>query len=236
MSKAQKVDATVTANPPLQLREQQSPINIRPTLKSDAPSNYLHLNWDAAVDGIYKDGDHGIEIIFRGDPREYLELDGKRYHLRNFHFHHPSEHFVENEQFDAEVHVVHQNSEDAMHAVVCIFLKLDKSAKPSEMLKRFVHTMSNEDAGTKHFEYEPAAWLPEITDNTRTVRYEGSLTTPPYGESVSWIVFPQPMLVNRKTLDAVKGADEEDARALQALNRRYVIEYAGGITTDIPPR
>ena len=34
--------------------------------------------------------------------------------------------------------------------------------------------------------------------------YEGSLTTPPLYESVTWIVFKQPMTVSKEQLDAMR--------------------------------
>ncbi|CAO3568714.1 unnamed protein product [Mortierella alpina] len=44
----------------------------------------------------------------------WITLDGKRYDLINLHFHSPAKHRVNNQYYDAGLHMVHQTSDGAV--------------------------------------------------------------------------------------------------------------------------
>ncbi len=204
--------------------EQQSPINLRATISADAPKDYLRLSWSTAVDGFRRDGDHGVELLFGVTPDKYLDLAGKRFHLRQFHFHHPSEHLLDATTFDAEVHLVHQNLDDLSLAVVGIFLSVDASAKESKETTALAEYFLSAKDTTTPIPLKPQWWLPEKRD--RILRYEGSLTTEPFTESVSWIVLPEPKSITPELFTAIFGSHPQEARAIQAHNRRYILDLA----------
>jgi len=203
--------------------EQQSPINLQATVSADAPKDYLRLSWSAATDGFRRDGKHGVEVLFGVTPDKYLELGGKRFHLRQFHFHHPSEHICDGTMFDAEVHFVHQNLQDLSLAVVGIFLAVDAKAKDSKESTALVESflLAGKDLSNP-IPLKPVWWLPD--DRDRIYRYEGSLTTEPYTESVSWIVLPDPKLITAELFGAIFGSHPQSARPVQAHNRRYILD------------
>lgn len=202
---------------------QQSPINLQPTVEATAPRNYLRLAWSQAVDGFRHGGAHGVEVLFGTRDTNYLELEGKRFHLRQFHFHHPSEHLLEANAFDGELHVVHQNLEDLSLAVIGIFLKVDlrleddqESADTAAAFTRLHETCSQVPLPP------PVWWLPGNRD--RILRYEGSLTTEPFTESVSWIVLPEPRVIGVNLFTKIFGSHPQSARGIQALNRRFILD------------
>jgi carbonic anhydrase len=207
--------------------EQQSPIHFQSTIRADAPKGYLRLSWSKAIDGFRRDGDHGVEVLFGVTPHNYLELAGKRYHLRQFHFHHPSEHLLGARTFDAEIHLVHQNLEDSSFAVVGIFLSIDTSSEDCEEAATLANSFLAARETSSPFPLIPACWLPDKRD--RILRYEGSLTTDPFTESVSWIVFPDAKPITPALFKAIFGGHPQKARAIQAINRRYVLDLAVGI-------
>ncbi|MBL8800074.1 MAG: carbonic anhydrase family protein [Planctomycetia bacterium] len=203
---------------------QQSPINLHATIRADAPKDYLRLSWSAAVDGFRRDSDHGVAVNFGVTPDKYLELDEKRYHLHQFHFHHPSEHLLDAKTFDAEVHFVHQHLDDLSLAVVGIFLTVDMSLKETKETTALAESfLLAKDAATP-VPLKPAWWLPEKRD--RIFRYEGSLTTEPYTESVSWIVLPEPKAISPELFKAIFGSHPHEARAIQPHDRRYILDLA----------
>ncbi len=203
--------------------DQQSPINLRASFTSKAPAGYLHLAWGTAIDGFLHHGDHGVEVIFPPTPSKYLELEGKRFVLRQFHLHHPAEHLIEGTLHDAELHVVHQNLDDATFAVVGVPLTVDPNAKENReavgWVKSFAAARENK---TVAIPLKPASWLP--VNHDRIYRYEGSLTTEPFTETVSWIVFPEPKAISPALFAAIFGEHPQKARGIQARNRRFVLD------------
>jgi carbonic anhydrase len=54
-------------------------------------------------------------------------------------------------------------------------------------------------------------------------RYEGSLTTPDYGERVSWVVMKDPVTIRDPALRRFILGAADDARDPYPLNRRFVL-------------
>jgi carbonic anhydrase len=202
--------------------EQQSPINLEATVSADGPRDYLRLAWSSALDGFSVVGDHGREIIFPLSDDKYLELQGKPFRLRSFHFHHPCEHLLNGKQFLGELHIVHQNVEDCSLAVIGIFLGIDPDARDNKELVALAECFQRAKESPCVIPLRPSWWLPDKRE--RVFRYEGSLTTPPFTESVSWIVLPEPKLVSKELFHAIFGSHPQKARGIQPLNRRYVLD------------
>lgn len=55
---------------------------------------------------------------------------------------------------------------------------------------------------------------------TATIRYDGSLTTPPCAEGVRWNVLTEPIELSRAQLDAYTVAHDDNGRAIQPSNGR----------------
>ena len=88
-----------------------------------------------------------------------------------------------------EVHLVFQNMESFV--VLGIFIKLDSQELNSELNKIFqlIPTIKNKP--------EVEINLNKIIPKNKTAfAYQGSLTTPPYTETVDWFVFQNPINVN----------------------------------------
>jgi carbonic anhydrase len=57
-----------------------------------------------------------------------------------------------------------------------------------------------------------------------TYRYEGSLTTPPCSEAVTWLVMTEPIQLSEKQLQTFEKLFKGNNRPVQPLNRRKVVE------------
>jgi len=124
-----------------------------------------------------------------------------------------SEHTIDGKQYDAELHIVHFNSKygdpsiavdkpDGL-AVLGMFLKAGKEHPELEKICRNLSVIANKDKSMTRDEdfIDPTKYLP---GNQTFFTYPGSLTTPPLFESVTWIVFKEPVEVSEAQLDAMR--------------------------------
>lgn len=127
----------------------QSPINIvsnvatsqgQTRLMGDKEwkSNPLTFNYPAKVGGcsILNNG-HTVQVNIGAENKCTVQIHGKTFTLRQFHFHTPSEHTIDSRQYEMELHLVHTNEQDEIAVLGFIFttkqqyqqasLKLSKS-------------------------------------------------------------------------------------------------------------
>ena len=61
------------------------------------------------------------------------------------------------------------------------------------------------------------------TSDRHAYRYQGSLTTPPCSEDVSWIVFSKPLQLSKQRIDAFVAIVSGNNRPVQPLGQRTVL-------------
>ena len=69
----------------------------------------------------------------------------------------------------------------------------------------------------------PLEFLPDRGDWDCWFRYEGSLTSEPFSEDVTWYVFDRETGILKSEVDHLAGTAEQEARPVHALDRRYVL-------------
>jgi carbonic anhydrase len=202
---------------------QQSPIDLTNPIYADFGKGELSIKWKKSALGKIKPDEHGVRVEFGGDERQYIELDKKRFHLVQFHFHHPSEHWVTGVQQTMELHVVHQNIDDGTRAVLGIFIEPSGKSKTAPSLISQLQEFFESKGGPRDpsISTNPLDWLPD--DVEHYYRYEGSLTTPDYDENVSWAVLRDPLKVPKDELMRLIPYLQHSARLPQALNRRFLL-------------
>ena len=162
---------------------------------------------------------HSIQVNYA--PGSGIALDGTRYELAQFHFHHRSEHTVDGADFPLELHLVHTSADGAL-AVVGVFLA---EGGANDALAPVFGQMPEESgravmvAGT----VDAAALLPE---RRTTWRYPGSLTTPPCSEGVSWLMMTEPVTASRGQIEAFSALFPVSNRPVQPLNGRRLVTDA----------
>lgn len=197
----------------------QSPIDIvtkdvhgadLPELVIDYPPQPLHvLNNGHTIEGLSTD-------------TATLRFGEHLYTLRQFHFHAPSEHQIDGETAEAEVHFVHADGEGHL-AVVAVLFDEGEAEHPEigELLK--IERLS-EPGGELH---DPDRlidfhrFLPDHLNPYYT--YAGSLTTPPATEGVRWFVLRERLHLNREQIEAVRRVYYSNNRPTQPLNARLVL-------------
>ena len=95
----------------------QSPINIHDALKADLPA--IQFDYKSSPLNII---DNGHTIMINYSPGSSITVGGKRYELKQFHFHRPSEEKINGKRYDMAVHLVHVD-EKGNAAVVAILLE-----------------------------------------------------------------------------------------------------------------
>ena len=168
---------------------QQSPIDLESPIVTNFGPDTLKIRWRKSVRGTIVGGNHGTsKVQFNANDADYILLDRCRYHLVNFHFHLPSEHWLAGKQQRMELHIVHQNTEqhDGSRAALGIFIEPKNKGRA-----RQTSTSGKGHGNPPSISTNPWDWLPSQVDEY--FRYEGSLTTPKYDENVSWVVLKEPL-------------------------------------------
>lgn len=193
----------------------QSPVDVNDPVDSDLTNISFH--YQPSEVNILNNG-HTVQVNY--DSGSYIELDGARYDVAQFHYHAPSEHSVNGNLFAAELHIVHKNA-DGHLAVVGILL--DEGAE-NAAYQPFIENLPAEksDAHDAGVTIDAAALLPSVQT---TFRYSGSLTTPPCSEGVQWLVMTTPVELSSEQIEALAALFEEgNNRPVQPLNNRPLVE------------
>jgi carbonic anhydrase len=191
----------------------QSPINITGAPHMDAPA--ITMQYQATPLKVVNNG-HAIQVNYGAGST--LTVDGKTYHLAQFHFHSPSEHTQDGKPYAMEAHLVHK-ADDGSLAVVGVFLKEGKENPFLARIWSHLPTEVNHEMTVAGTEVNVADLLPA---KKAFFNYSGSLTTPPCSEGVTWLVMDRSVEVSKAQADKFRGLIHENARPVQPLNDRKV--------------
>ncbi|KAL2085669.1 hypothetical protein ACEWY4_018989 [Coilia grayii] len=205
-------------NFPIANGPRQSPIDIVPGEAAfDAALQPLTLKYDPSTSLEILNNGHSVQVTFADDTDSSTLTGGPisgTYRLKQFHFHwgasddKGSEHTVEGTKYPAELHLVHWNTKypsfaeaasqgDGL-AVVGVFLKIgDENPQLQKLLGGF-DGIKNKACQTSFPNFDPAILLPGSLDFWT---YDGSLTTPPLLESVTWIVCKETISVSSAQME-----------------------------------
>jgi carbonic anhydrase len=197
---------------------EQSPIDIRSPEKADLPA--LRFEYGSGPLRYLINNGYTIRVNYHDAPGSgnFLMVGDKRYQLTQFHFHRPSEEYINGKGFDMVAHFVHQSA-DRQAAVVAVLLKAGSAnATVSRIWEHMPKTESKEEA-IPGVEVDPAGLLPH---DLGYYTYTGSLTAPPCTEGVTWFVLKTPVSVSPEQIDQFAALYPHDVRPLQPLNGRVV--------------
>lgn len=156
------------------------------------------------------------------------------YHTANFHIHAPSEHTIDGEIFDMELHNVFQLSSSVApnYMVIGILFKLDDDAPDIDLLTDLSLGALDRTADAYNaissVRYKDFI---EWTNGKAKYNYQGSLTTPTCDEVVTWMLVKEVRKINAKQLAEITDLFEDydtfaggqgNNRAVQPLGNRQV--------------
>jgi len=205
----------------------QSPINLTAAEGADLIDPDFH--YEPVPLNLLNNG-HTVQIPYA--PGIYITLDGVRYNLLQFHFHSPSEHTVEGQAQDAELHLVHQSDAGELAVVAVMlhaedgsFIEIENTETENTETENAYQKLSQNlplndgDNARTDDNINARALLPE---HTTTYRYSGSLTTPPCSETVTWLVMTEPVNISNAQASKYASLLNHNNRPLQLLNQRTV--------------
>ena len=195
----------------------QSPIDINEDNTVKACLKPIKFSYANDAKSIVNNG-HTVKVKSKG--KSYILVDGKKFTLRQFHFHAPSEHTLNGEHFPFEAHFVHTDEKGNI-AVVGVFFKVGKENPEIAKLWSSLPSTVNQEALLKE-EINFKNLLPKKKDY---YRYSGSLTTPPCSEGVRWFVLKEPVELSQKQLEEFKRVmGVNNNRPVQPVNARKVLK------------
>lgn len=191
---------------------EQSPIDLAAAAEVDLPNTIFHYGITPI-----RIENTGHTLQLNPGPGHWIELDGERYDLIQFHFHMPSEHAIGGERREGEMHLVHRNGDGELAVVAVFMTKGKKNEAYAEMLEYLPS-----EAGLS-LDFDDQASIQALLPAVQTAyRYDGSLTTPPCTEGVKWVVLSEPITLSVAQITPIAEVLGENVRPLQPLNERAV--------------
>lgn len=152
-----------------------------------------------------------------------------------FHMHMTSEHTIENEHYDAELHFVHTAVDGSDQLLVLgVFLQAVTNPPPNGFIQNLLGDMENAQAtelNQKTINY--ADLLNSLVHKSHLLNYSGSLTTPGCSETVDWWVLLDPIAITFADFQRMRTLYGElpatnnasNNRPIQPLNDREIVYY-----------
>jgi carbonic anhydrase len=191
--------------------QSQSPIDLGEAKQGNAGTLDFHY-----LESAIRVTNTGHSVQLTVEQGSWVEIDGKRFHLKQFHLHSPSEHAVNGVYSDIEVHCVHE-SDDAKLAVVGFLMDAGPGSKNFDIFLANIPAVG-ETQVIPNFRTDIAKILPE--DLNHKYHYQGSLTTPPCTENVEWIVLKSHSTISPEQIAVFRKYYQGNNRPLQPLNDR----------------
>jgi carbonic anhydrase len=215
--------------------EAQSPIDIRSdntTFVQHLPALKFDFNSNTELD-VINNGSPGKESTIRANVPTgagTLTLSGHEWELAQFHFHTPSEHLENSQATPLEMHLVFSDAAKHILVVGRWVNYGDVNTSLAPIFSDLPQTTSDHLAINS---FNLNSLLP--ASNMDSFRYDGSLTTPPFSEGVSWINLAEPLYMSAGQVQAFqKLFPDGDARDIQPLNGRIIFTDVAGFAAPVP--
>jgi carbonic anhydrase len=199
---------------------EQSPIDIRNVEITELPA--LRFEYKSGPLKYLINNGYTIRVNYHDAPGSgsFLVAAGKRYQLTQFHFHRPSEEYIQGKPYAMEVHLMHVAS-DGKVAGVAVLLKAGGANGTIQQIWEHMPRTKGKEEEIAGVEVTPAGLLP---NDAAYYTYMGSLTAPPCSEGVTWFVLKTPVDISPEQVNAFAKLYPHDVRPLQPINGRVVKE------------
>jgi carbonic anhydrase len=192
----------------------QSPIDITKPIKANLKP--LKIDYDTKAKSFLNNG-HTLKAEMK--PGSYLEVDGKRFELLQFHFHTPSENKIEGKHYPMEAHFVHSTKDGELAVIAVMFKVGEKNTAIQKLIKNMpIHITQKNSLCQENLKAKDL--LPK---NTAYYRFNGSLTTPPCSEGVRWFVLKEPVEISKEQLKEFEKVMGKNNRPVQPINARIIV-------------
>jgi carbonic anhydrase len=192
----------------------QSPIDVAAAVTSELKP--LAFEYRGGTAEILNNG-HTVQVNYQ--PGSTLMADGRRFELKQFHFHAPSENTFNGRHFPLEGHLVHADKDGKLAVVAVMFS--EGAANP--MLTALWKAMPAKEGDKRALTAKRNA-LEMLPPERDYYQFSGSLTTPPCSEGVLWLVIKKPVTASKAQLEEFsETVGFANNRPVQPLNQRQVL-------------
>jgi carbonic anhydrase len=206
----------------------QSPIDIISDSTIKDNSQFISIKFKTGITAVENLG-HTIQLDFKEGSTTVA--GGRTYASKQFHFHTPSEHMIDGITYPMEMHIVNvlKDSDEKKNPQFLVIGLLFKMGRENTFIKEFLNAIPKEEgkdtlpSGTVRFE-DLFLTLPKKEDEGY-YSYEGSLTTPPYSETVHWIVKKYILEASPEQITTIEKKEGDNARHVRALYARKVFNH-----------
>jgi carbonic anhydrase len=162
--------------------------------------------------------DNGHTVMIEVPPGGTIRIGSAEYALQQIHFHHPSEEMIDGKPFAMVAHLVHKNRDGGLAVVAVLF---EEGAENPALAGVFAHLPAGPGKKTapSNVHFDPAALLPA---SRSYFTFEGSLTTPPCTEGVTWYVLRTPVTASAEQIGAFARHYPHNARPVQPVGGRPI--------------
>jgi carbonic anhydrase len=193
----------------------QSPVDIRNPKPAALPP--IHFEYKLSPLHII---DNGHTIMVNYSPGSFISVGDKKYALKQFHFHRPSEEKINGKGFDMTVHLVHAD-QDGKLAVVAVLLQ---EGDDNPLVHELWNDLPKEKDKEESFDNVQINLSQILPPDRGYYTFTGSLTTPPCSEDVTWFVLKNPVTISAEEIQRFSQLYRDDARPTQPLYDRVVLE------------
>lgn len=191
----------------------QSPIDIAGYEPGPKVSMSFSYTRDAKM--VRNDGN---QVHVEYEKGATLTIGRRVLQLESAHFHAPSEHRIEGRGYAAELHLVHMDFDGALVVVSQLF-ELGEASPEARVVMDAAPPVGG--ATVEGFRLNAGVFAPS---DTRHFRYEGSKTTPPCNEPVTWYVMSQPKTISSNQVSRLlELSGGPNNRPLQPRGERVII-------------
>ncbi|RQM37309.1 carbonic anhydrase [Erwinia psidii] len=193
----------------------QSPVNITHVVHGHLPD--LHIDFHTDTETIVNN-DHTIMVTVRDN--DHFLLDDKKFILKQFHFHAPSENHINGKAWPLEAHFVHADDNNELAVIAVMFKEGKENPGLTDLIAAFPSEKDHPEVFKQGVDLRKL-----LPSEKRYYRLSGSLTTPPCTEGVRWLVMKQPVTLSAEQLKAFKEAlQHPNNRPIQDLHGRMVVD------------
>ena len=189
----------------------QSPLDIRGPFEKTSLD--MKLDYKPGPLKLLNNG-HTIQVV--ATPGSTMSIGNEKYELLQFHFHRPSEEHVDGKPSAMVAHFVHKSANGKL-AVIGVLLSEGKENSLIQTIWRNAPKSEAPESSVPGVVINPGALMPP---KLSFFSYEGSLTTPPCTEGVTFFILQTAVSLSKAQVEEFPF--KMNARPTQPLNGRKI--------------
>jgi carbonic anhydrase len=204
----------------------QSPVNILTSETSNSATHEIKVIEPKKIKAadVVNTG-HSVQLDF--DPGTIIQFDGIDFHFLQAHFHTPSEHHIDGMTFPMEMHFVCKApmTDETAEPKYLVVGALFKMGKANKFIESFIDKIPESEHDTSLLNKDPV-YISDLLEKGEIFNdfyfYRGSLTTPPYTETVRWVIMKKVLEASPEQIQRINELEGNNARHVQALFSREI--------------